>query len=230
MDSFTDALIASKLSKCLPPTGVGIGPIFPWICWSIWKSRNSLLFEERRFSPEDTITKAITDAREWQLAQTPEPGNNPSHSSAPTPLHQPGSIVCFTDGAWRADIKTAGIGWILFEEGGSEITKNRSTIPFVNSPLIAEALAIREALNHGLLLGLTSIKIKSDAQLLIRAINMHEQIKEIYGLLFDIHALASLYSSSSFYFILRSENSRADAFVKLSLCNLNSSATPLCST
>ncbi|CAA7058067.1 unnamed protein product [Microthlaspi erraticum] len=34
----------SKKLVCLPPTGVGSGPISPWVLWSLWKSQNRKAF------------------------------------------------------------------------------------------------------------------------------------------------------------------------------------------
>uniref|UniRef100_A0A1J3DDY9 RNase H type-1 domain-containing protein n=1 Tax=Noccaea caerulescens TaxID=107243 RepID=A0A1J3DDY9_NOCCA len=80
---------------------------------------------------------------------------------------------------------------------------------------MTEALAIRSALNHALEEGFTSLHLKSDARDLIRALNSQEKIKEIYGLLFDIHALASMFSSIEFSFIPRSGNSQFLSIVGL---------------
>ncbi|CAA7042763.1 unnamed protein product [Microthlaspi erraticum] len=77
--SFTTSLVASKHMICLPPTGLNRGPIFPWLIWSIWTARNYLIFEERAFTPEETILKALLEAKEWQYAQ------NNIDISLPTP-------------------------------------------------------------------------------------------------------------------------------------------------
>ncbi|CAH2036094.1 unnamed protein product [Thlaspi arvense] len=63
----------------------------------------------------------------------------------------------------------------------------------------------------------TDLCIKSDAQTLIRAINSQEQIKEVYGLLFDINSLASLCNSITFTFVPRESNRVADCIAKKSL-------------
>ncbi|CAA7031280.1 unnamed protein product [Microthlaspi erraticum] len=79
---------------------------------------------------------------------------------------------------------------------------------------MAEALSIRSALNHALENRYTKLVLKSDAQDLVLAITALEPIKEIYGLLFDIQALASLFTSVSFVFVPRSQNSKADLLAK----------------
>lgn len=43
-----------------------------WIIWNIWISRNHKIFQNRSFSPQETILKVITSAREWQEAQVVE--------------------------------------------------------------------------------------------------------------------------------------------------------------
>lgn len=44
-----------------------------WILWSIWLARHQLIFQQREFSPEETIVKALSDGREWMFSQTQSP-------------------------------------------------------------------------------------------------------------------------------------------------------------
>lgn len=53
----------------LPPTGIGVTPLYPWILWVLWTNRNKLVFENRVFSEQESILKAIHDARAWGAAQ-----------------------------------------------------------------------------------------------------------------------------------------------------------------
>lgn len=55
----------------LPSVGIEAGSFAAWILWSIWLSRNHLVFQKRSFSPTETMQKAPTYAREWKLAQIP---------------------------------------------------------------------------------------------------------------------------------------------------------------
>lgn len=61
--SFTEALVTSANWTCLPPCGI-TGDLFSWVCWSIWTTRNRLMFENRPAVSWFTATKALTDARE----------------------------------------------------------------------------------------------------------------------------------------------------------------------
>ncbi|CAN6859094.1 unnamed protein product, partial [Brassica oleracea] len=59
--------------------------------------------------------------------------------------------------------------------------------------LVAEALAVREALQTASSLNVTHLRLFSDNQTLIRAINDKLFEKEIYSILNDIEALFSLF-------------------------------------
>ncbi|CAG7882731.1 unnamed protein product, partial [Brassica rapa] len=55
--------------SCLPPTGIVSGQLAPWILWQIWCARNQLVFEGKTTSAEETMTKAMSMAREWTNSQ-----------------------------------------------------------------------------------------------------------------------------------------------------------------
>ena len=64
-----------------------------------------------------------------------------------------------------------------------------------------------------------NIAIRSDAQILIRAINGRDQITGLYGILQDIHNLTCYLSTSVFSFISRKDKIAADNFAKKTLLN-----------
>ncbi|CAA7040352.1 unnamed protein product [Microthlaspi erraticum] len=212
--TFALTLKDSKAWLALPPTRAGAGPLFPWIVWAIWKARNQLIFEDRTFSPRETMTKATVEAREWQQAQL-TPQKTPTGFKPPTGTGTPPNTVsCFTDGAWCDKSGIGGLGWIFTNDAGDTTLKGKEAERFVTSSLMAEALSIRSALLHALETGFTKIHLKSDALGLIRAISSQEQIIEIYGILFDIHALATMFDSIHFSYIPRSQNSLAYSIAK----------------
>lgn len=49
-DNFSTAMIRFRSSVCLPPTGVTT-TVFLWVCWSLWKDRNLLIFENKPSQP-----------------------------------------------------------------------------------------------------------------------------------------------------------------------------------
>lgn len=98
--------------KCLPPAGITIGSLFPWILWTIWKARNRFIFEGYSDSPETTLSSAIKLAREWSMDSKPEITTNkrtpPPHPTAPAD-----ALIIRSDAAWRESDNTAGLGWCL---------------------------------------------------------------------------------------------------------------------
>ncbi|KAL9816039.1 putative ribonuclease H domain, reverse transcriptase zinc-binding domain-containing protein [Arabidopsis thaliana] len=193
------------------------GPLLPWILWSIWLSRNHLIFKDRLSSPSETLARAISLAREWLLAQ---------NTTQIRPLQQtPGKIIsisnnttiCQTDAVWNKEHKLVGLGWIFnptiteTSRIGSNSRRN------VRSPLLAEALAIHEALCHASTLGIQNNAIASDSKQLINAINLGDPPLELHEILHDILSLSSTFLQSSFSFISRKHNREADEIAKCSL-------------
>lgn len=90
------------------------------------------------------------------------------------------------------------------------------------SPLMAEALAVREALLQAKALHLTNIFLKSDNQVLIKALSSKQHPVELYGINLDIGNLSLSFTAISFAHVPRSLNSTADALAKSALYSLNS--------
>ncbi|CAF1709596.1 unnamed protein product [Brassica napus] len=68
----------------------------------------------------------------------------------------------------------------------------------VSSVLMAEALAVRAALQSAIPFDISTIKVNSDNQTLIRVINGETHDNEIYGVAHDIGNLSALFASISF--------------------------------
>ena len=62
-------LESARLSLSLPPVGILSAPLSPWILWQLWKFRNLLVFENRATPEEDSISRAVLAAKEWQDSQ-----------------------------------------------------------------------------------------------------------------------------------------------------------------
>ena len=82
---------------------------------------------------------------------------------------------------------------------------------------MAEALAVREALLHAKARHLSNICLKSDNQVLVKALNSKQHPVELYGINLDIEKLSSSFSSITFGYVPRTLNSAADALAKTAL-------------
>lgn len=73
--------ICSK--TCLPPTEIAHGPLAPWILRQIWISRNSLVFNNRTTTAEETLSKAMAGALDGR-----QTGKRKSHQLDLCPLRK----------------------------------------------------------------------------------------------------------------------------------------------
>ncbi|CAN7006898.1 unnamed protein product [Brassica rapa subsp. trilocularis] len=112
------------------------------------------------------------------------------------------------------------MGWIIKNESGEVICRGSSYRPFVSSALMAEALALREALRKAQEPNLPSLQVYSDSQVLISTLGEGRDLNEIAGILQDVRNLATLFCHISFMFIPRLENSQADVLASSGLARL----------
>ncbi|WZZ84606.1 hypothetical protein YC2023_113185 [Brassica napus] len=102
--------------------------------YKIWVARNKLIFEHKATTAQDTIS-AIRSAREWQAAQQEETRAATSLATASgTPRSCPPDTVT----------------------GSSEIRRSLR-VSHVRSPLLAEALALREAVTEAARLTISNV-------------------------------------------------------------------------
>lgn len=129
-------------------------------------------------------------------------------------------LCCLCDGAWQESTKAGGMGWIIKNTEGEVICRGSSNRFFVSSALMAEALAMREALKKAKDSKLQSLQILSDSQVLVLALREGRDMNEIAGVLQDIRNLATLFCPISFTFVPRLENLQADALASSGLNRL----------
>ena len=146
------------------------------------------------------------------------------HSSSPPPKpliriepipRRSGSLSVFTDAAWNNTTGAAGLSWIADDLVSH--SQHSATAYHVSSPLMAEALAVRSAINFSLARGVEAISIFSDSQTLIKIINRQEMKTEIFGILHDIYHSALSFKSVKFSFIPRLANNNADSVANQAL-------------
>ncbi|KAL1220553.1 putative mitochondrial protein [Cardamine amara subsp. amara] len=114
--SVQEAWHLARKALCLPSTGIEGELLAPWICWNLWKARNNAVFNERRYTTTKTVVKAIVDCKEWASAQRTEAKRN-RKMQIPRSKQVEGAITCRSDAAWKANIKTEGLGWSFVKNG-----------------------------------------------------------------------------------------------------------------
>ncbi|XP_010495420.1 PREDICTED: uncharacterized protein LOC104772516 [Camelina sativa] len=200
---------------CLPPTGIGSGPIAPWLIWALWTTPNQLIFNKKAVSAEEALSIAMQRAREWQKAQVPPPKTDQRHTPNPQPPRLRSNTTYFTDAAWRDG--SAGLGWAIIDQSGQIQAEGSSSTTHVSSPLMAEALATLTAVRVAIESNIRDISFASDSFMLVQALNQKFHQKELHGTLHDVLSLSSNFNVCSFNFVSRTLNHHADRLTKNAL-------------
>ncbi|VVA93082.1 unnamed protein product [Arabis nemorensis] len=119
------------------------------------------------------------------MAQTEEKYVNVAPRSGLVTRHiSNDTVIGHTDGAWHKGNLIGGLGWAFHRnEASGGITTvlehgSQSEL-YVSSPLMAEALAMRLAIEKAMERGILKIVMHSDTLILINAITSGHPIKEI---------------------------------------------------
>lgn len=140
-----DCFTIMSMLVCLPPTGISTN-LTSWLLWGIWTARNLLLFENRAVQAKVTMEKAVIYAWEWLLVQaaaTKRPVQNQGITELPS--LPPNVAMCEVDAVWLPSLR-AGLGWCFKQTSTNLYTEGARSLESVSSPLMAEALAMRAAI------------------------------------------------------------------------------------
>lgn len=215
INSFNEGWRLALKATTLPPTGLNDCPLIPWVISALWTTRNLKIFQQRHFTPQEVISKAIIDAKEWKLAQVvPIP---PKRGVTPRKIDADSVALCRSDAAWSNEHNTAGLGWSFSVNQNERFLSHSDFLSFVRSPLVAEGLAVRMAMEHAIALQLKQVIFESDSAQLVAAIVEQSGISDLHGILADIYLLSLQFDSVSFRYVNRSSLCFEDNLAKQAL-------------
>lgn len=159
---FSEGWNLVQVETSLPPTGFNEGSLAAWVIWSLWIFRNYRIFEERSYLEQEVVTKALVDGKEWNDAQ-PRKGEAMIPRKYAT-AGQRFEIICQSDAAWKEENLSAGTAWKFSRPRDNFIRSTSLIFTFVKSPLVAEGLALRSAMEQAFLLDYKQISFESDSK------------------------------------------------------------------
>lgn len=183
-----------------------------------------MVIENKLLIAEETATRAIRLALEWNKAQgkevtataLPRRIGNQDRIRASQNM-QVGAITYKTDAAWSKERNRTGLAWNFTGPSISAPIEGSISQAYISSPFVAEALAVVTALGSARDQGFSHIKVFSDCSTLIGAIKGSTQRKELIGIISDIRSISSGFTAISFSHFSRNQNSLSDRLAKSAL-------------
>ncbi|XP_031120463.1 uncharacterized protein LOC116023599 [Ipomoea triloba] len=190
------------------------------LLYHIWKARNSAVWDACLLRPSRVWFTAHAAAQAWkEVHVSPHPQQQPAAVIA-----QPGVPQCFIDAGFDPHSGTATVGAVLLSQHGGFVAAFNSHLPSCDSPLMAEALACKEALSWLKGRNLHSVCIYTDCSTLKNLLTMDNTSLFSYVRYFvdAIRAIMSTFTSCSVNFIPRTANRGAHVLATLAYSQLGS--------
>ncbi|XP_019150535.1 PREDICTED: uncharacterized protein LOC109147327 [Ipomoea nil] len=199
------------------------------ILYNIWRARNRAVWEATLPRPEVVLKMAAAAKLAWTRAHpqltappttllaTPNPLQGNANLLAPNPLAAeppgPPRHVCRVDGGYLQETRQAALGVLLLNMDGGYVSAFSGPLQGCSSPLMAEALACKEALSWLKDRGEQNVEVYTDCLTLHRYLTTPTTVLRTYlGYAIDTcRLIASSFQSCSFHFIHRVENHLAHA-------------------
>lgn len=149
------------------------------------------------------------------------PATPHAQNTRPLPILKQNSNMMFSDGAWDPVTGRAGMGWLIKNRSGATLLQGSSNRSFLASSMVAEALAMKDAISSAINAGFKDLLCVTDCKSLADLITGNSSVTAIQGILYDIGILSRSLNSISYSFVPRFNNEAADSLAKSALAALN---------
>ncbi|KAL6226283.1 hypothetical protein ACLB2K_000246 [Fragaria x ananassa] len=140
------------------------------IMWSIWKNRNTQLWENKRQRPSEAALLSLGWLTEFTAINTSSLGTTVGRQKKwEKPRH--GWYKCSCDGAFVTDIHRGGSGVVIRDEHGQFRAGAGKVLVQVTSQFHAELIALLEGLKLAEILHISKIVFETDCLLLQQAVS-----------------------------------------------------------
>jgi ribonuclease HI/ADP-ribose pyrophosphatase YjhB (NUDIX family) len=127
----------------------------------------------------------------------------------------------YTDGGSRGNPGDAGIGYVIYDNADMEVAAHGEYIG-VETNNVAEYRALIEGLDAALKLGINSLEVYLDSELIVKQLHGEYKVKNegLKPLFMQVQEVAQSFTQISFTHVKRHLNKRADALVNEALDNM----------
>ncbi|VFQ78135.1 unnamed protein product [Cuscuta campestris] len=152
--------------------------VIAYAVWALWKTRNATVWDGRVSLPAVTIRLIKSLAERWPDSRLGHQLTPPSCSILGQ--QSSGQVQhCFVDAALFPQVGEVGFGAVLLDPGGRFVEAFNGTILCSQDPLLAEAIAVREALAWLKREACLEVQLFSDSWMVVNAIN-HVTVSRSY--------------------------------------------------
>lgn len=214
--SFAD--LFSMVSKSLSGQKMSL---FAYQCWMCWNARNARVFEKDAITAADIIRDSPFMEMEYRVAQELSvPKEGPRVRPGPARWKAPAanSVKVNTDAATFSESRSIGLGACLRDCNGKMLWALSSQLPGLKAPVVAEALAVREAIKAVSRMRFENVVVESDNQEVVNALAGKgvQWRSELQGIIFDCLEYGKSMGCWSVQHVRRDGNKVAHGLAKLS--------------
>ncbi|XP_058741428.1 uncharacterized protein LOC131613804 [Vicia villosa] len=177
----------------------------------IWKNRNNIVWNNERESMSRLGLQAYVNWQDWFTAQIAQERSNSNHLPVVWSPPADNWVKCNVDAGFNKSYRSTNRGWCFRDNLGRFITAGIAWDIDSMSTIEAEALVLKEAVQHAISLNLNFVIFESDSQVVIQGIHSNvSSLSEFNLILLSIKRLLALIPNFEVKFIKRQANMVAD--------------------
>lgn len=182
------------------------------LCWTLWRARNDLVWNHKTTKANRIVAAARQYLAQWKVTQN-RSFTNPLQpcvegDGATTWVKpQPNIVKVSVDAAVFEDRGGVGFGLVARDSNGTLIEAIAKVHPALVSPVVAEAMAFKEALSWADAQGWHDAVMESDCLSMVQAIRSQVPMRSYLGqIIEDCREMLRRLNKITLFFVKRSAN------------------------
>ncbi|XP_019184658.1 PREDICTED: uncharacterized protein LOC109179616 [Ipomoea nil] len=176
---------------------------------AIWTARNTAVWDSVVPRPASLLMRLAVQWTVWMSSQQPHVIYNSSRNVALHAQHSttPASFKCYVDAGFHGPLHAAAYGFVVFDSDSSFVAAGNGPLPCPYDPLLAEAMAMCEALSWLKNNGYSGGYIYSDSAVLVTSLSFASSFRNYFRfILLSCTRLLSELPGSQVKFVRREAN------------------------